>query len=137
MGSAAKSREEVLRAVRVRLRPREQVLGVFPFASTPKRTQGPEGKTREGIYQSYRRYGPLVLTDRRLFVLEGGRTPHPCGGVLVEFPLKDVDVVDVIPGRFNQNRVLLDRPGVGTVPFEVGGYEVDDLARLREALERP
>ena len=135
MGSNEKAREEVLGTVRDRLRPSESVLAVLPFASTPKRPR-PEGKTREGIYQSYRRYRPLVLSDRRLFVLDAGRTPHPRGGVLAEFPRRDVDVVDVIPGRFNQNRVVLDLPGVGTVPFDVGGYEVDDLAKLRTALER-
>ena len=122
--------------VQDRLRPREQVVAVLPFASTPKRPRGPESKTREGIYQSYRRYRPLVLTDRRLFVLDAGRTPHPRRGLRAEFPVSDVDVVEVIPARFNPNRVLLDLAGVGTVPFEVGGYEVDDLARLREALDR-
>jgi hypothetical protein len=133
--SAAKSRKEVLRAVQDQLRPSEHVVAVLPFASTPKRPKGSEGQTREGIYQSVRRYRPLVLTDRRLFVLEGARTPHPRGGVLAEFPIKDVNVVEVIRGRFKQNRVLLDLPGEGTVPFEVGGYEVDDLAKLRAALE--
>ena len=44
---------------------------------------------------------------------------------------------EVTHGRFNQNRILLDLPGLGTVPFEIGGYEVDDLARLRAVLERP
>jgi hypothetical protein len=136
MGSNEKAREEALGTIGDRLRPSEDVLAVLPFASTPKRPRGPEGKTREGIYPSYRRYRPLVLTDRRLFVLDAGRTPHPRGGVLGEFPLPDVDVVGVIPGRFNQNRVVLDLPGVGTVPFDVGGYEVDDLAKLRAALER-
>jgi hypothetical protein len=131
--SAAKSRKEVLRAVQDQLQPSENVVAVLPFASTPKRKNGP--RTREGIYQSVRRYRPLVLTDRRLFVLEGARTPHPRGGVLAEFPIKDVNVVDVIRGRFKQNRVLLDLPGEGTVPFEVGGYEVEDLAKLRAALE--
>jgi len=136
MGSAEKARDEAVGTVRDRLRPREQVVAILPFASTPERPRGPEGKTREGIYQSYRRYRPLVLIDRRLFVLDAGRTPHPRRGVLAEFPVSDVEVVEVIPGRFNQNRVLLDLAGVGTVPFEVGGYEVDDLARLREALDR-
>jgi hypothetical protein len=134
MGSNEKSRKEALGTVRGRLRPSENVLAVLPFASTAKRPRGPEGKTREGGYQSVRRYRPLVLTDRRLFVLEAGRTPHPRGGVLAEFPLRDVKVADVIPGRFNQNRVVLDLPGA--VPFDVGGYEVDDLAKLRVALER-
>jgi hypothetical protein len=135
MGSNEKAREEALGTVRDRLRPSEKVLALLPFASTAKRPRGPEGKTREGIYQSVRRYRPLVLTDRRLFVLEAGRTPHPRGGVLAEFPLREVKVVEVIPGRFNQNRVVLDLPGVGAGPFEVGGYEVDDLATLRAALE--
>lgn len=135
MSSAKKAREEVLGTVRDRLRPRENVLAVLPFASTPKRPRGPEGKIRDGIYQSYRRYRPMVLTDRRLFVLDAGRTPHPRRGVLSEFPLTDVQVVEVILGRFNQNRFVLDFAGVGAVPFEVGGYEVDDLATLRETLE--
>jgi len=110
MGSNEKAREEALGTVRDRLRPSEKVLALLPFASTAKRPRGPEGKTREGIYQSVRRYRPLVLTDRRLFVLEAGRTPHPRGGVLAEFPLREVKVVEVIPGRFNQNRVVLDLP---------------------------
>jgi hypothetical protein len=136
MAKDAKARDAVLGMVRERLRPRESVVAVLPFASTPKRPAGPEGRTREGIYTSYRRYRPLVLTDRRLFVLDAGRNAHP-RGVLAEFPLDDVAVVDVIRGRFHQNRVLLDLRGVGTVPFLVGGYEVDDLARLQTALERP
>lgn len=136
MSSAAKSREPALGAVRDRFQPAEKVVAVLPFASTPKRPSGPEGKTREGISSSYRRYRPIVVTDRRLFMLDAGRNSRPRGDVLGEFPLQAVDVVDVIPGRFNQNRVLLDLPGVGTVPFDVGGYEVDDLARLRAVLER-
>lgn len=137
MGSNEKARNEVLETVQDELRPNEDVIAVFPFASTPKRPKGSEGKTRDGIYQSYRRYRPMVLTTQRLLVLDAGRTPHPRGLVLGAFPSKDVDVVDVIPGRFNQNRILLDLPGLGTVPFEIGGYEVDDLARLRAVLERP
>lgn len=77
----------------------------------------------------------MVLTDRRLFVLDAGRTPHPRRGVLAEFQLLDFSVVEVVPGRFNQNKFVLDFAGVGAVPFEIGGDEVDDLARLRETLE--
>jgi len=137
MSTATKARQEALDAVRERLRPREEVVAVLPFASTPKRKIGPDGlKVRDGVYQSYRRYRPIVVTDRRLFVLDGGRTPHPRRGVLAEYPLEQVDVVDVIAKRFNQNRVVLDLPDEGAVPFDVGGYEVDDLAVLRARLER-
>jgi hypothetical protein len=135
MASAKKAREEALGTVRERLRPRENVLAVFPFASTPKRPRGSEGKIREGIYQSDRRYRPMALTDRRLFVVDAGRTPQPRRGVLAEFALQDFAVVEVIPGRFNQNKFVLDFAGVGAVVFEIGGYEVDDLAKLRETLE--
>jgi hypothetical protein len=136
MSRVEKSRQEALAVVQDRFRPTENVVAILPFASTPKRPSGTEGKTRDGIYTSYRRYRPLVVTNLRLFVLEGARTPHPRGGVLGEFPLKDVGVVEIIPKRFKQNRVLLDLPGLGTVPFDVGGYEVEDLAKLRSAVER-
>jgi hypothetical protein len=134
MGSADKARKEALGAVQDHLRPDEHVLAVLPFASTPKRPRGAAGKIREGVYQSYRRYRPLVLTDRRLFVLDAGRTPHPRRGVLAEFPTAQVEVVAVIPSRFNQNRLVLDLGGVGAVPFELGGYDVEGLGILREAL---
>jgi hypothetical protein len=131
----AKQREQVLNIVGDRLGADERVVAVLPFASTPKRPKGPLGKVREGIYTTYRRYRPLVLTSRRLFVVNAGRTPYP-RGVLAEFPRSDVDFVDVVPARFNQSRLQLDLPGVGTVPFLLGRYDVQELPELRAALER-
>jgi hypothetical protein len=131
--SVLKQREQVLSAVAERLGRDERVVAVLPFALTPKRPKPPR-KVRDGIYQSYRRYRPLVVTDRRLFVLDTARTPHP-RGVLAEFPIGAVDIVDVVPMRFGQQRLLLDLPGLGTVPFVLGRYELDDLAELRSSME--
>ena len=47
-----------------------------------------------------------------------------------------VDIVDVVPMRLGQQRLLLDLPGLGTVPFVLGRYELDDLAELRASIER-
>jgi hypothetical protein len=131
----AAQRKQVLDAVGDRLRPGERVIAVLPFASTPKRPKGPGGKVREGIYVSYRRYRPLVVTSHRLFVINAVRTPY-ARGVLAEFPLADVDFVDVVPARFGQRRLRLDLPGVGTVPFNLGRYDVEELPELRAAIER-
>jgi hypothetical protein len=131
--AATKQREAVLDAVADRLRPGEQVIAVLPFAVTPPRARS-QGKVREGIYQTNRRYRPLIATDRRLFVLDAGRTPYP-RGVIAEFPLASVGFVDVVPRWLGQQRFRLDLPGTGVVPFDVGRLEVDDLARLRDALE--
>jgi hypothetical protein len=131
---AARQREEVLALVADRMRPRERVVAVLPFAQTPKRPKPPK-KVRDGIYQSYRRYRPLVATDRRLFVLDTARTPHP-RSVLAEFPLDAVTIVDVVPRSFGQQRVLIDLPGLGPVPFDLGRYDLDGLTGLRELVER-
>ena len=88
---AERQRRDVVDAVRDSLRPGEQVLAVLPFASTPKRPKGPDGKVRTGLYQSARRYRPLVVTDRRLLVVEAVRTPYP-RGLLEEFPVAAVRV---------------------------------------------
>jgi hypothetical protein len=130
----AKQRAQVLEAVGDRLRPGESVIAVLPFASTPKRPKEPTGKVREGIYTSYRHYRPLVVTSRRLFVINAARTPFP-RGLLAEFPLAEVGFVDVVPARFGQSRLLLDLPGVGAVPFDLGRYDVEALPGLRAALE--
>ncbi len=129
----AKQRNEVVDTVADRLGPGEEVIAVLPFAATPKRPKGPQGKIREGIYTVYRRYRPIVVTNRRLFVIGGSRTPYP-RGVLAEFPLADVTYVDEIPARFSQTRLLLDLPDNGTVPFDLGRYDVPDLPQLRAAL---
>jgi hypothetical protein len=131
----AKQRAQVLDAVGDRIGADERVVAVLPFASTPKRPKGPMGKVREGIYTTYRRYRPLVLTSRRLFVVDAGRTPYP-RGVLAEFPRSDVDFVDVVPDRFNQQRLQLDLPGVGIVPFLLGRFDLAELPELQAALER-
>jgi hypothetical protein len=132
-----KQRAQLVDMVRDRLRTRESVLAVFPFASTKKRPRLP-GETRKdrvriGVYQSYRRYRPLVLTDQRLFVFETGRTPHP-RGLLAEFRVDDVDLVEVAPGRMGATDFVLELPGTGPVPFECGRKEVADLAVLRDVL---
>ena len=131
---AARQREEVLKLVAPQLRPREQVVGILPFAQTPKRPKPPK-KVRDGVYQSYRRYRPLVVTDRRLFVLDTARTPHP-RSVLAEFPLEAVELVDVVARSLGQQRVVLDLPGLGQVPFDVGRYDLDGLESLRDSVDR-
>jgi hypothetical protein len=131
----AAQREQVMNAVGDRLRRGERVIAVLPFASTPKRPKGPGGKVREGVYVSYRRYRPLVVTSDRLFVINAVRTPY-ARGVLAEYPLAEVGFVDVVPARFGQSRLLLDLPGDGTVPFDLGRYDVEGLPELRAALER-
>jgi hypothetical protein len=133
-GRDTRQREQVLDSVADRLGPQEQVVAVLPFASTPKRPKGPTGKVREGIYTSYRRYRPLVLTSRRLFVVGAGRTPYP-RGVLAEFALPDVRVVGVEPASFGQTQLRLELAGVGTVPFNLGRFDLVDLPELRAALE--
>ena len=138
---AARQREEVLNLVADRLRPREQVVGVLPFAQTPKRPKPPEPKkpkpkkVRDGVYQSYRRYRPLVVTDRRLFVLDTARTPHP-RSVLAEFPIAEIELVDVVARSLGQQRVVLELPGLGRVPFDLGRYDLEGLESLRESVDR-
>jgi hypothetical protein len=127
-------RAQVLGFVQDELKRGETVVAVLPFAATPKRPKGPEGKIRTGVYQSQRRYRPLVLTTQRLFVLEAVRTPYP-RRVLADYPISDVELVDLVPGRFT-HVLSLDLPDVGTVPFRLGRYDVEDLPQLRAALER-
>jgi len=117
------------------LRDGEQVVAVLPFAATPRRPKGPTGKVRVGIYTSYRQYRPLVVTNRRVFVMHAGRTPYP-RGVLADFPLGDVKLVDVIPTRFGQCRLLLDLPSVGIVPFVLGRIDEEDLPTFSAAFKR-
>lgn len=130
-----KQRQDVVDTVADRFRPGEQLVAVLPFASTPRRPKGPEGKVRSGIYTSYRRYRPVVVTSQRVFVVGASRTPYP-RGVIAEFPLADVHYVDEVPVRLSQTRLLLDLPDLGTVPFDLGRYDVDDLPELRSALDR-
>jgi hypothetical protein len=126
-------RRELRKQVDEHLSAREMVLAMLPFASVPKRAKGPEGKVRTGVRQSWRRYRPLVLTDRRLLIFDTGRTPHP-RELLAQFARAEVHWVDARPGRFGQTVVVLDLPGLGPVPFETGRLERDDVATLERIL---
>jgi hypothetical protein len=129
--SAKKSRDEATTAVADLLDPGETVVAVLPFTQVPRQPKG----SRYGIRQRSRRYRPLVLTNRRLFILETGRTPRP-RMLLAEFPHADVDVVRVTPGRFGLSTMVLDLAGVGEVPFIVGRLEQDDADVLVATLGR-
>ena len=132
-----KPRATLVDRVQDRLRASESVLAVFPYTHTEKRPRQPgetrKDKVRVGIYQSWRRYRPMVLTDQRLFVFETGRTPHP-RELLAEMPLADVELLEVTPGRMGATRFVLDIAGTGRVPFDCGRKEERDLEVLREVL---
>ena len=100
--SDQRQRAALLALVTPELTSGERVLAMLPFANTPKRPRGPEGKVREGIWQTKRRYRPLVLTDRRLFVFDTLRTPHP-QRLLCELPRDSVGVASATPGSLGQN----------------------------------
>ena len=112
----------------------EQVVAVLPYVNTPKRPKGPEGKVREGIWQAGRRYRPLVLTNRRLFVFETARTPHP-RSVLCELASDSVRVVRTVPGSMGRTTLVLELPGDGEVPFELGRLDIVELDAFTGALE--
>jgi hypothetical protein len=113
------------------LQPWESIVALLPFATVPKRGKGPEGKVRVGIRQSWRRYRPLVVTDRRLLVFDSGRTPDP-RGLLAAFALAEVTMSPPVPRRFGATVFELTLPGEGAVPFETGRR--DDLAGLQAAV---
>jgi hypothetical protein len=131
--SYEKSRQEVIALVDGLLGPDETVRAVLPFALTPKRPKDARGKIRVGIYQSFRRYRPLLVTDRRVFVFETRRTPNP-REILAQFPAHEVKVVDITPKKHGLSTLVLDLPQIGPVPFEIGRYEQDDLIALAAAL---
>jgi len=57
----------------------ERIVAMLPFASVPKLPRQPGGRTgkvRFGIRQSWRRYRPCVVTDRRLLVFDSVYGPH-------------------------------------------------------------
>jgi hypothetical protein len=115
------------------LRAGEHVLAVLPYAHVPARPKGAAGKVRDGIYQSARRYRPIIVTDQRVILFETGRLHFP-RGILAEFANADVAVVSVTPGSLGKTRLVLELPEVGEVPFETGRNEQDDLAVLIETL---
>ena len=118
-----------------RLTPGERVVAVLPFAAVPKfpgRVKRRD-KVRVGIRQSWRRYRPIVFTDQRLFVFDSGRTPHP-RELLATFPVSEVGVHDVRDGSYGGREIVLELPGVGAVPFEVGRRDRDDLVHALQLL---
>ena len=120
------------------LEPGEHVVAMLPFASVPKLPRQPGGrraKVRFGIRQSWRRYRPCVVTDRRLLVFDSGRAPS-ARSLLGAFPLGEVTMGPLTAARFGATSFVLDLPGVGEVPFETGRKEVDDVAVLQRALRR-
>ncbi len=131
----SRQRQSVIASVESELRPGERVVAVLPFASTPRRPKGPEGKVREGVYQSGRRYRPLVVSDRRLLVIHAYKTPYP-KGLLADFPIDGVRVVGLAPGRFGQQRLTLELPGEGSVPFDLGRFDLLELEEFEGALAR-
>ena len=130
-----RQRDSVVASIQDELAPRETVLAVLPFAATPRRPKGPEGKVREGVYVSGRRYRPLVATTERLLVVHAYKTPFP-KGLLAAFPVTGVEVLGVEPGRMGQQRLRLSLPGEGTVPFELGRFDLEELPAFEEALAR-
>jgi hypothetical protein len=107
---------------------------MLPFANTPKRPKTAGGKVRVGIWQTARRYRPLVLTNERLFVFETYRTPNP-RGVLCEFPSGSVTVARSSRGSMGRTTLVLALPTDGEVPFELGRFDVAELEVFRNALE--
>ena len=115
------------------LRTGEHIVAMLPFAAVPKLPRGPEGKVRFGIRQSWKRYRPCVVTDRRLLVFDSGRAPS-ARALLGAFPIDAVSMGPLGTGRFGTTTFVLGLPGVGAVPFETGRREVDDVARLSLAV---
>jgi hypothetical protein len=109
----------------------EHIVAMMPFAAVPKQP-GPRGrknKIRFGIRQSWRRYRPVVVTDRRLLVFDSGRTPN-ARQLLGAFPLAEVTMGPLGVARFGATTFLLELPGLGPVPFETGRREADDVTEL-------
>lgn len=116
----------------------ERVVAMLPFASVPKLPRQPGGrraKVRFGIRQSWRRYRPTVVTDRRILVFDSGRTPG-ARTLLGAFALDDVTMGPIGTARFGATAFDLGLPGVGEVPFETGRREVDDVAVLERVVRR-
>jgi hypothetical protein len=129
-----RNREALTALLAPRLDRGEAIVAMLPFATTPKRPKGPEGKIRDGVWQSARLHRPLVLTDRSLFVFDAGRTPHP-RAVHARFGLDEVSVVSVVERRAGMSTLVLELPRQGQVPFELGRF--DDLAVFIAAVGEP
>ena len=118
------------------LRSGERIVAMLPFASVPKLPKQPGGRkarVRFGIRQSWRRYRPTVVTDRRLLVFDSGRTPS-ARTLLGAFPVGDVTMGPLGAARFGATTFHLGLPGVGVVPYETGRREADDVALLAQVL---
>jgi hypothetical protein len=118
------------------LRGREQIIAMLPFASVAKLPRTPGGrkaKVRFGIRQSWRRYRPMVVTDRRLLVFDSGRAPN-ARRLLGAFLLDRVKMTETGTGRFGTTTFVLNLPEVGDIPIETGRKEADDVAVLRRAV---
>jgi hypothetical protein len=114
----------------------ERIVAMLPFASVPKLPRQPGGRTgkvRFGIRQSWRRYRPCVVTDRRLLVFDSGRAPN-ARVLLGAFPLAEVAMGPLGIARFGATSFDLTLPGLGDVPFETGRREADDVVVLQRAL---
>jgi hypothetical protein len=133
MAKPERSRSLLAQAAESALRGGEHIVAMLPYTHVPKRPKGPPGKVKVGLYQSYRRYRPLVLTDQRLLIFDTGRTPFP-RGLLAEFPTNDVDVVSTAPGSFGSTQVVLELPGEGPIPFVAGRKDQEGLAVLLKTL---
>ena len=128
---------------RLRTRAEEELLGgekivaMLPFATVPKAPRlpgaprGRKGKVRFGIRQSWRRYRPTVVTDRRLLVFDSGKTPHP-RWLLGAYPLDQVKMGPLGVGGMGATSFTLALPDAGEVPFETGRRESADVALLAQ-----
>ncbi len=118
------------------MRSGERIVAMLPFASVPKLPPQPGGrkaKVRFGIHQSWKRYRPCVVTDRRLLVFDSGRAPTP-RSLLGAFPLDQVTMGPLGTGRFGTTTFVLELPGLGDVPFETGRREVADVEVLQRVV---
>ena len=117
------------------LEPGETVIALLPFASTPRKPREPgEGRVKEGVWQSSGRYRPLLFTNRRLFVLATGRTPHP-QAVQATFPIDRVRMISTERASFGRQRMVLALPDLGNVPFIIGRYDQSDFAAVLAVLD--
>ncbi len=105
----------------------------------PKLPRPPRGTPKEkvttGVRQSMKRYRPVVCTNRRVLVYDTKRTQHP-RQLLAAFPAGEVHAVDVLPGKWGGQVIVLALPGIGDIPFELGTKDLPDLATMLANLGR-